>query len=136
MELIMLLNKNSKILLTVNIGGELGTTVSNSASKALISKINTSPMEYQIKDAQGNPTGRYFTPKGHFLASNDFEPRKVQKCTRSTSISGDAIMHFISDNCPSGIKKGAWLNINQTNRIIYHLNQLAEGNPFTYEVIE
>jgi hypothetical protein len=131
-----MLNKNSKILLTVSCGGELGTPVSYKSTKEVVSKVKTSPFESQSVDVKGNPTGMYLTPKGHYLASNDFKARKPQDCTRSINISGSAVVHFISDEYPSGIKKSVWLGMNQESRILYHLTQFADGNKFTFEVIE
>ena len=131
-----MLNKNSKILLTISDRGELGAPVSYKATKEVVSKVKESPFESQSVDAKGNPTGMYFTPKGHYLASNDFKARPSQDCTRSISISGSAIVHFISDECPSGIKKNVWLGLKEDARILYHLTQFADGNKFTFEVIE
>lgn len=131
-----MLDKNSKILLTVTIGGELGAPVSHKSTKEVVSRVKTSPFESQSVDKNGVPTGMYLTPKNHYLASNDFTPRTIQKCTRNINISGSAVMNFISDECPTGIKKNTWLNLKQDERIKYHLSQFAEGNSFTFEVIE
>ena len=120
----------------MHIGGELGTSVSYKSTKEVVSQVKTSPFETQRCDANGNPTGLYLTPKGHYLAPNDFKPRLAQDCTRSINISGVAVMNFISDECPSGIKKNVWLGLKEADRILYHLTQFAEGNKFTFEVIE
>jgi len=130
-----MLNKNSKILLTVYIGGKLGTPVSYKSTKEVVSKVKTSPYETQII-TNGLPTGMYRTPKGHYSAPNDFVARELVQCTRNLNISGVAVMHMISDECPNGIKKNAWLATPQDARIRYHLHQLAEGNKFTFEVVE
>ena len=131
-----MLNKNSKILLTISDRGELGAPVSYKSTKEVVSQIKTSPFESQRIDAKGIPTGIYLTPKGHYLAPNDFKIRVAQECTHSININGIAVMYFISDECPTGIKKNAWLSLKEDDRIKYHLNQFAEGKPFTFEVIE
>lgn len=131
-----MLNKTSKILLTVSIGGELGSPLSYKSNAEEISKVHSSPYEDIVKDSKGFSTGMYFTPKDHFTASNNFRPRTVQNCTRNLNINGDAIMYFISNECPQGIKKHIWLSASQDTRIKYHLNQLAEGLPYTFEIIE
>lgn len=120
----------------MHIGGELGTPVSYKSTKEVVSKINTSPMELQMTDSKGLPTGMYLTPKGHYSAPNDFKPRTVQDCTQNLNISGSAVMNFISDECPSGIKKNVWLELNEEARILYHLTQFAGSNKFTFEIIE
>jgi len=132
-----MLNKNSKILLTVQLRGELGTTVSNTSSKEVISKVKTSPFESHIKDSKGIPTGRYITPKGHYKSPDLYNERKETTATRKVNICGDAVMHYASQaSCPYSIKKNVWEKLSQVQRIEAHLALNAEGLPFTYQIIE
>jgi len=127
---------NSKILLTVFIGGRLGATVSNAASKELISKIKVSPFEHEILSKNGKSTGKYITPKGHFAASNDFKERGELPCSRSITLSESCVNYFISAaSCPYFIKKGKWEKMHQKERLEVHLSINAEGNKYSYEVI-
>lgn len=128
--------KNRKILLTILDRGRLGTTVSNTSSKSIKSKVISSPFEEQILDKKGFPTGKYNTPKKHFKASNDFKERPVSICTRKTTLSESCVNHFISsDACPFFIDKRKWEKMKDIERLEVNLRLNAEGKDFSYEII-
>lgn len=128
--------KNHKILLTVIDRGRLGAPVSNVSSKAMRSKVMTSPYEDHILDKKGIPTGKYNTPKGHFKAPNDYIERSVLNCTRKITISENVIDYFISNgSCPHSINSKKWEKMNEEERLKVHLSLNAEGKEFIFEVI-
>ena len=128
--------KNRKILLTILDRGRLGTTVSNTSSKSIKSKVISSPFEEQILDKKGFPTGKYTTPKKHFKAPSDFNERLVSICTRKTTISESCVNHFISsDACPFFIDKRKWEKMKDIERLEVNLKLNAEGKDFSYEII-
>ena len=128
--------KNHKILLTVIDRGRLGATVSNASSKAMRSKVITSPYEDNILDRKGIPTGKYNTPKGHFKAPNNFNERQVSTCTLKLTINENIVDYFISNgSCPHSINSKKWEKMNEEERLKVHLSLNAEGKEFTFEVI-
>ena len=61
-----MITKNSKVLLTIQLEGRLGTTVSNTSSREVKNKIMLSPFE-TISDK-----GKLITPKNHFKSNDSF----------------------------------------------------------------
>ena len=88
----MKINKSTKVLLTYELEGRLGTTVSNSASKKEIDKINASPFEHFIK-GKG-----WISPKHRYVAQNDFKERPRQTCIHKTVLSEQCVQFAISDD--------------------------------------
>ena len=128
--------KNHKILLTVLDRGRLGAPVSNVSSKAMRSKIKTSPYEDHILDRKGVPTGKYNTPVGHFKAPNNYVERQAQLCTSKVTINENIVDYFISNgSCPHSINSKKWEKMNELERLKVHLSLNAEGKEFTFEII-
>ena len=128
--------KNRKILLTILDRGRLGTTVSNTSSKSIKSKVISSPFEEQILDKKGFPTGKYNTPKNHFKAPNDFKERKETICSCKTTLSEQVTNYFISsESCPFYIDKKKWSKMKEQERLEAHLKLNAGGKEFVYELI-
>lgn len=128
--------KNRKILLTILDRGRLDIPVSNTSSKAIKSKVMSSPFEERILDKTGSPTGKYITPKKHFKAPGDFNERSVSICARKTTLSESCVNYFISsDACPFFIDKKKWEKMKDVERLEINLKLNAEGKDFSYEII-
>jgi len=128
--------KNHKILLTVVDRGRLGAPASNISSKAMRSKVMTSPYEDHILDRKGVPTGKYNTPIGHFQASNNYVERQALPCTLKLTINENIVDYFISNgSCPHSINSKKWEKMTEEERLKVHLSLNAEGKEFTFEVI-
>lgn len=69
-----------------------------------------------------------------------FIPRKHIEAKRKVSITEGVYRYFISPELPPKFQnyKGEklWKSWSQTNRLEWHLSQIAENNPFEYEVID
>lgn len=129
--------KNSTILLTVFLRGRLGAANPRKVDKDLLSKIKRSPFETSVLNRKGIPTGRYKTPKNHFKAPNDFEPREVTQCKRVTTLSEDCVNYFISENSkPFHYGKRAWQKMTEKQRLEANLAINADGNEFIYTIVE
>ena len=128
--------KNRKILLTILDRGRLDIPVSNTSSKAIKSKVMSSPFEELVLDKNGSATGIYITPKKHFKAPSDFSERSVSICARKTTLSESCVNYFISsDACPFFIDKKKWEKMNDIERLEVNLKLNAEGKDFSYEII-
>lgn len=111
--------KNKKILLTVQLGGRLGATVSNSKKK------------YQIKKTVSG-----IKLKIPIKSSNDFVAREILPCYKKTLIPETAVNYFISnDGIVPRVNQKHWLQMSENQRLQANLRLNAEGNPFTYEVL-
>ena len=129
--------KNSKILLTIYLGGRLGAPQPGKHGKEVLSKIKSSPYEVAILDAKKVPTGKYFTPKGHYKAPNNFTPREELECKKITMLCEECVNFFISmDSCPHRVKKTVWEKLSEEERLKINLEITADGSEYSYEVIE
>lgn len=129
--------QNAKILLTVYLGGRLAGPTAQKQGKKVLSKIKRSPYESAILDKKGIPTGKYYTPKGHYKAPNNFVPRETQECKQVTNLDESCVNYFISkESCPYRIKKVVWDKLTELQRLEYHLTITADGNKFSFDVVE
>ena len=124
-----MITKNSKVLLTIQLEGRLGTTVSNTSSREVKNKIMVSPFE-TISDG-----GKLITPKNHFKSSDLFKPRSKNTCVLHTSISESAVAHMISESSAFYPFEKSWKKMSQMDRLKLHLSQIAGGKDFTFEVL-
>lgn len=118
--------KNRKVALSVQMQGVLKGNIAIKVNKAHLEKIKTSPWN---------------TPES-YLAKSPVKPITESTPIRRTIISEIGYNHFISDEgIPDSIaslgKKGKfiWSKYNWLQRLEYHLEELAEGNSFTYEIL-
>lgn len=124
-----MITKNSKVLLTIQLEGRLGTTVSNTSSREVKNKIMVSPFE-TISDK-----GKLITPKNHFKSSDLFKPRSKNTCVLHTTISETAVSHMISESSAFYPYEKSWKKMSQLDRLKLHLSQIAGGKDFTFEVL-
>ena len=124
-----MITKNSKVLLTIQLEGRLGTTVSNTSSREVKNKIMVSPFE-TISDES-----KLITPKNHFKSSDLFKPRSKNTCVLHTSISESAVAHMISESSAFYPFEKSWKKMSQMDRLKLHLSQIAGGKDFTFEVL-
>lgn len=129
--------KNCKVLLTVYLGGRLGAPQPGKQGKKVLSRIKLSPYEVRIVDNKGVFTGRYFTPKGHYKAPDNFIPRPKLLCKKSTMISEQCVNFFISkEGMPYFMKSNAWEKLSEKERLKINLSINADGHEFSFEIIE
>lgn len=126
----MNIKKDSKVLLTYDMEGRLGATVSNSSTKEEISKMIASPHEYFIK-------GKWFSPKHRYVGQNNFQEREKQNCIHKTVLNEKFVQYAISEDgfCGKHNKK-SWKRLSIKNRLEAHLELLSDGNPYTYEILD
>lgn len=123
-----MLNKNSRLLVTIVEKGAIGSPVSYKNSKDEIFKLLTSP--YERQSGKG-----YITPHGHYCAPDRSNYRVEQQCHRKINVAEEAVKHFTSDEPPFSIKKNQWLKLTPIQKIEAHLHLLSEGKEFFYEII-
>ena len=118
--------KNKKVALSVHIQGVLKGNIAMKVNKTHLEKIKTSPWN---------------TPES-YLAKSIIKLIPESTPIRRTIISEIGYNHFISkegipDSIASMGKKGEfiWSKYNWLQRLEYHLEELAEGNNFTYEIL-
>lgn len=124
-----MITKNSKVLLTIQLEGRLGTTVSNTSSKEVKNKVMASPFE-TISDK-----GKLITPKNHFKSNDSFKSRSKTLCVLHTTISESAVSHMISESSAFYPYEKSWKKMSQLDRLKLHLSQIAGGKDFTFEVL-
>ena len=91
--------------------------------------------------------------KIHWEKSDNFDPKKIiargvcsnlvripSVATKRLRISEDAYDNFIGDMIPASLKSfskdKAWKSMSDAARLEYHLNEIAEGRPYTFEVLD
>lgn len=91
--------------------------------------------------------------KIHWEKSDNFDPKKIiargvcnhtvripSVATKRLKISEDAYDSFIGDMAPTSLKSFSkdktWKGMGDTARLEYHLNEIAEGKPYTFEVLD
>lgn len=124
-----MITKNSKVLLTIQLEGRLGTTVSNTSSREVKNKVMASPFE-TISDK-----GKLITPKNHFKSNDSFKSRSKNLCVLHTTISESAVSHMISESSAFYPYEKSWKKMSQLDRLKLHLSQIAGGKDFTFEVL-
>ena len=125
------MNLITKILLTIENGGRLGTTVSNTSSKKEIRKIMSSPSDFYDKQRR-----IWVSPKNQYKSPSRYQERNETECVKKINITQHAYDHFISSEAFTGISKNTWSKFNTKARLEWHLNQLADGNNYTYEILD
>lgn len=129
-----MITKNSKVLLTINLEGRLGATVSNVSSKDIMSKVITSPVE--IREVVNKKfTGNYITPKNHYKAPSTTKLRTAVFCQKHTTISEDAVNYMISEGSGFYPYDKYWKKLSLEDRLKAHLGALSNGREFTFEVL-
>lgn len=127
----MNIKKSTKVLLTYEMEGRLGTTVSNANSKEEIYKMLISPMEQQVKG------GKWISPKHRYVAQNNFKERPKQTCIHKQVLSEECVQYAISDDgFVHGFNKKTWKKLSIKNRLEEHLKLIADGNPYVYELLD
>lgn len=118
--------KNRKVTLSVHIQGVPKGSIATKVNKTHLEKIKASPCD---------------TPES-YLAKSPIKLIPESAPIRRTIISEIGYNYFISDEgIPKSIaymgKKGKfiWSQYNWLQRLEYHLEELAEGNSFTYEIL-
>ena len=124
-----MITKNSKVLLTIQLEGRLGTTVSNTSSREVKNKIMVSPFETISEQ------GKLITPKNHFKSNDLFKPRSKTSCVLHTTIYESAVSHMISESSAFYPFEKSWKKMSQMDRLKLHLSQIAGGKDFTFEVL-
>lgn len=124
-----MITKNSKVLLTIQLEGRLGTTVSNTSSREVKNKVMASPFETISEQ------GKLITPKNHFKSNDLFKPRSKTSCVLHTTIYESAVAHMISESSAFYPYEKSWKKMSQMDRLKLHLSQIAGGKDFTFEVL-
>ena len=121
--------KNKQILLTVL---EKGSVIKG--DKKVIERV-----EYSVfkRDKKGNTImkddGTLLSEKMHGMV--EYYPLVNKEIKRNIHPSVSFTNYAISDENPYEIKKQLWNQMGAKARLEFHLKQLANGNPFTYEII-
>lgn len=105
----------TKILLTINLEGVLGPR-----------SENAEVIPYNIVTFEGQRAN----------GINYHYPRQLKSCVKKMNISSLAYDYFISTDIPSWYKSRKWLSLSTNERLMLHLNQIAEGKNFTFEILE
>lgn len=63
-------------------------------------------------------------------------PKLEASCVQKTALSVEAYNHFISDEVPSWMHKRLWSRIPPRKRLILHLQRIAEGREFSFEILK
>ena len=59
-----------------------------------------------------------------------------RECKRNVKLSQSFTNYAISNEVPKGVDKFQWNHMGAKKRLEYHLNLVANGQPFSYEVVE
>ena len=59
-----------------------------------------------------------------------------RECKRNTKLTPAFTNATISNEAPRGVDKFVWNHMGARKKLEYHLNLVANGQPFSYEVIE
>ena len=105
----------AKILLTIELEGVLGN---NSEKREAI--------PFSVTTFSGD---KFNGVKYHF-------PKEARKCVKKTTISKSAYDHFISGEAPRWMHPKRWAGLSSNERLVLHLNRIAEGREFSFEVLE
>ena len=85
-------------------------------------------------------SGTYITPERHFKAHNDFVPTENSECVQKVKITELQYDAFTNPEYYPGKfdhKKGRlmWASLTDEQRLHWHLNVIAEGKLFNYQVV-
>lgn len=123
-------SEETKVVLTIQLEGTLGATASNSSTKEEINRMKMSP-------TIGDPSKVKNLPKNYYEGDKKFNPTPVKPCSKRLVIGYTALSHFVSDSCPSGVEKKIWDRLNETQKLEYHLANIAYPSKiWSYEVIQ
>lgn len=109
----------TKILLKIDLQGVLG-------DKSGILEII--PYSYNT-DVEGNEIPEV---RGNMKHKN----KNIIPCSKHVKISEVTYNYFISSDCPHWVKEDAWKSMNELERVNSHCARIAEGNPYSIEVLD
>lgn len=117
----MVINKETQIVLTIKEQGRFSHRQSNAATKEQRNKLSYAPGKCPKELKQG----------GEYLEPVYFE------CSRRMVLSPDAVQWAASkENVPYGVKSFDWNKMSVRSRVEANLAIIAEGKPFTYELLD
>ena len=74
--------------------------------------------------------------KNYYIAPNDYVEPQYHKCFKHINISAVAVNYFITnESCPYMVSKFVWDNLPIKAKIEVHLSLIAEGKPYSYQLL-
>ena len=118
--------KNREILLSVMQEGRVVRSV-----KEVEEKVTYSYNKRVIKNGKVEIDPKTITES----AVVKMKPLIPTECKSNTKLSIAFTNFAISDECPQKCKKGDWMKMSEKSRLEFHLNKIAGGKKFSYELI-
>ena len=130
-QLLLFMNNETKILLTINLEG--GILTRQDKPEIIMWSLNDRDLNpyKDWKENEGLTIVKLGSTKHYNLTSTE--------CVQKIKLTKDAYDYFISDEAPSFIKKFTWIALKEKQRLGIHLNVISEslgGKSFTYEILD
>lgn len=117
------ITKDTQCVLTIKEEGRFSKRQSNASPKSVCRALSFVP---------GKAPKNVSYPKG-----KEYLEPIYHECSRRMVMSAEAVQYAISDeNRPYFMKEGAWKNATKKQRLEANLSLIAEGKPFSYELID
>lgn len=113
------MNNSLKIIVTISLPGVIGKRQSN--AEVIPYEYNTDVDEKKIPTVKG--------AKLH-------KGRVEKECSQNIKMTQDAYDYFTSNFTPSWSKDFIWSKLTPEERVKQHLAVIADGKPFTFEILE
>lgn len=125
------MNNSIKILLTIHLEGG-----------ALVRQSKPSFITWSQTERDLNPEREWKEGEGYNVVNKGITkhyPLESRGALQKIKITKDAYDAMISDECPSGVKKGDWFRLNDVGRLEVHLLMYSKdlgGNSFSYDILK